>query len=56
MDVDAPEELLLTSTIPKSGRRNTTVPVDDAHPFDLEGYIANYSGVPVADLMHQWDG
>ncbi len=51
MDVDAPEELLLPSTAPKSGRRSTTVPVDDAHPFDLEGYIANYSGAPIAVLM-----
>ncbi|KAF4579650.1 hypothetical protein EYR40_000174 [Pleurotus pulmonarius] len=51
MDVDAPEELLLPSTAPKSGRRSTTVPVDDTHPFDLEGYIANYSGRTVIDRL-----
>lgn len=24
--------------------RHLIVPVDDAHPFDLDSYIANYSG------------
>lgn len=37
------------------GRRRTTVtaPVDDAHPFDLDAYIAQYTGRTAVDrLMH----
>ncbi|KAF7439841.1 hypothetical protein PC9H_000178 [Pleurotus ostreatus] len=51
MDVDAPEDLPQTSTAPKSGKRHTIVPVDDAHPFDLESYIANYTGRTVIDRL-----
>ncbi|KAF8179896.1 26S proteasome subunit RPN7-domain-containing protein, partial [Pholiota molesta] len=38
---------------PLQPRRTFTVPVDDAHPFDLEGYISNYSGRTAIDrLIH----
>ncbi|KAK0484432.1 26S proteasome subunit RPN7-domain-containing protein [Armillaria novae-zelandiae] len=51
MDVDAPEETTQAST--SQPKRSFTVPVDDAHPFDLEGYISNYSGRTAVDrLVH----
>lgn len=42
MDIDQPDEAQ-PSTSQSRGRG--TVPIDDAHPFELETYIANYSGV-----------
>ncbi|XP_006455086.1 hypothetical protein AGABI2DRAFT_209370 [Agaricus bisporus var. bisporus H97] len=46
MDVDLPDE---TSRSTKP----TFVPVDDAHPFDLEAYISGYSGRTAIDrLIH----
>jgi hypothetical protein len=44
MDIDQIEEA--QAAAPLQPRRTFTVPVDDAHPFDLEGYISNYSGEP----------
>ncbi|KAL1745165.1 26S proteasome subunit RPN7-domain-containing protein [Schizophyllum fasciatum] len=38
MDVD-----MADAPLPQSGKP-TGVPVDDGHPFDLESYIANYTG------------
>ncbi|KAG7445325.1 G protein pathway suppressor 1 [Guyanagaster necrorhizus] len=49
MDVDAPEENTQAST--SQPKRSFTVPVDDAHPFDLESYISNYSGRTVVDRL-----
>jgi COP9 signalosome complex subunit 1 len=43
MDVD--EDTVQQSTSSQlPSRTRIIVPVDDAHPFDLEGYISNYSG------------
>ena len=54
MDIDVIEESTANATGSGSGSgaagllglggQWVTAPVDDAHPFDLEGYIANYSG------------
>ena len=43
MDIDVIEESQQGNS-GQSPRRPIIVPVDDAHPFDLEGYIANYTG------------
>ena len=43
MDIDIVEESQQGGS-GQSPRRPIIVPVDDAHPFDLEGYIANYTG------------
>ncbi|KAJ7829446.1 26S proteasome subunit RPN7-domain-containing protein [Mycena olivaceomarginata] len=51
MDVDTPEETGQSST--QSSRRAHLVTVDDQHPFDLDGYIANYTGRTAVDrLIH----
>ena len=44
MDVDRIEEAQQGPSKPSNIRRTLVVPVDDAHPFDLESYISNYSG------------
>lgn len=46
MDIDQIEEA--QAAAPIQTRRTFVVPVDDAHPFDLESYISNYSGEPKA--------
>ena len=43
MDVDEDTTQQSTSSQLPS-RTRIIAPVDDAHPFDLEGYISNYSG------------
>lgn len=43
MDIDRLEEAQEASH--KNYSRRPAVPVDDAHPFDLDGYISNYSGI-----------
>jgi COP9 signalosome complex subunit 1 len=43
MDIDRLEEAQEASH--KNYPRRLVIPVDDAHPFDLEGYISNYSGI-----------
>ncbi|KAJ7253017.1 26S proteasome subunit RPN7-domain-containing protein [Mycena haematopus] len=51
MDVDIPEETGQSST--QHARRAHLVAVDDLHPFDLDGYIANYTGRTAIDrLIH----
>lgn len=40
MDIDRVEENSAGGPVP----RRTLVPIDDDHPFDLDGYISNYSG------------
>lgn len=56
MDVDTqdiiPEDLTpaqsqnepMVATMKAEGKKPMAVPVDDAHPFDLEAYNASYSG------------
>ncbi|KAJ7028669.1 26S proteasome subunit RPN7-domain-containing protein [Mycena alexandri] len=53
MDVDIPEETAQSSTQYRDSRRPNLVIVDDQHPFDLDGYIANYTGRTAIDrLIH----
>ncbi|KAI0795680.1 26S proteasome subunit RPN7-domain-containing protein [Abortiporus biennis] len=50
MDID--EELeLVTPSAKVVGKRPSFVPVDDAHPFDLDAYIASYSGRTAIDKI-----
>ncbi|KAF8240594.1 hypothetical protein L208DRAFT_1449465 [Tricholoma matsutake] len=48
MDVD--EDTIQQSTSSQA-RTRIIAPVDDAHPFDLEGYISNYSGRTAIDRL-----
>ncbi|KAF9484272.1 G protein pathway suppressor 1 [Pholiota conissans] len=51
MEIDQIEEA--QAAAPQTTRRALVVPVDDAHPFDLESYISNYSGRTAIDrLIH----
>ncbi|KAJ7084048.1 26S proteasome subunit RPN7-domain-containing protein [Mycena belliarum] len=51
MDVDIPEEIGPSTT--HYTRRSPLVVVDDQHPFDLDGYISNYTGRTAVDrLVH----
>ena len=43
MDIDVPEEIQQSSSSYPSSR-HIVAPVDDAHPFELDGYISNYTG------------
>ncbi|KAH9903344.1 G protein pathway suppressor 1 [Cubamyces lactineus] len=56
MDVDIIEEeqhLAQTQSSRLAGKRPIRVPVDDAHPFELETYISSYSGrTYVERLLH----
>lgn len=49
MDIDLLEEeqIQSTSRIPDGPSEPTFVFVDDAHPFDIDAYIANYKGTPL---------
>ncbi|KAF8915348.1 G protein pathway suppressor 1 [Mucidula mucida] len=50
MDIDQVDD---TQPSTSQSKHQLIVPVDDAHPFDLEGYVANYSGRTVVDrLIH----
>ncbi|KAF5325169.1 hypothetical protein D9619_010070 [Psilocybe cf. subviscida] len=52
IDMDPMEDTRPT-TPPPPQRKVIIAPVDDAHPFDLESYISNYSGRTAIDrLMH----
>ncbi|KZT00714.1 G protein pathway suppressor 1 [Laetiporus sulphureus 93-53] len=52
MDVDSVEEgEVHGETVRRNGRHPTRLPVDDAHPFDLEAYCASYSGRSLVDRM-----
>ena len=42
MDIDYEEGTQTQNT--NAGKKRIIAPVDDAHPFDLDGYIANYTG------------
>ena len=53
MDIDVPDVPVedIANTLPSSesiakaeGKKPLAVPVDEAHPFDLEAYDASYSG------------
>ncbi|KAF8153316.1 26S proteasome subunit RPN7-domain-containing protein [Crassisporium funariophilum] len=53
MDIDRIEEAQQGSSSTPPTRRTIVVPVDDAHPFDLESYISNYTGRTAIDrLVH----
>lgn len=53
MDVDITEDNAQSSSSQPSSRRHIIAPVDDAHPFDLEGYISNYTGLRSAlEITH----
>jgi COP9 signalosome complex subunit 1 len=43
MDVDLTDEQVAAAAQQQS-KKPIIVPVDDAHPFDLEGYISGYTG------------
>jgi COP9 signalosome complex subunit 1 len=45
MDIDIIEEAQATGLASQSYRKPVIAPVDDGHPFDLEGYISNYTGM-----------
>ncbi|KAF7329678.1 PCI domain-containing protein [Mycena kentingensis (nom. inval.)] len=52
MEVDIPEELQPTQSQP-TPKKAALVVVDDQHPFDLDSYIANYTGRGIIDrLVH----
>jgi COP9 signalosome complex subunit 1 len=41
MDFDEPEVGRIER---RTGKQPLLIPVDDAHPFDLDAYISNYTG------------
>lgn len=45
MDIDTIEEAQASGATASTTKKPIVAPVDDAHPFDLEGYISNYTGV-----------
>ncbi|KDR76888.1 hypothetical protein GALMADRAFT_245996 [Galerina marginata CBS 339.88] len=49
MDIDRIEESQSQQATTSS--RRIVLPVDDAHPFDLDGYISNYSGRTAIDRL-----
>ncbi|KAF6745950.1 G protein pathway suppressor 1 [Ephemerocybe angulata] len=53
MDIDIIEETQALGGSSVSFRKPVIAPVDDAHPFDLEGYISNYTGrTAIERLIH----
>lgn len=44
MDVDIVEDSKIQEGTSSSDKKFIVLPVDEAHPFDLESYISNYSG------------
>ena len=47
MDIDIVEEneqQLQPEPVKVTGKRPANLPVDEAHPFDLEAYISSYKG------------
>ena len=50
MDIDTIDDTdFISITTTKSwGKKPSQVPIDDAHPFDLESYISAYSGMNIA--------
>ncbi|KAF9452084.1 PCI-domain-containing protein [Macrolepiota fuliginosa MF-IS2] len=52
MDVDLTDEQVAAAA-QQQAKKPTIVPVDDAHPFDLESYISGYTGRTAIDrLIH----
>ena len=51
MDVDIIDEEMTQIYPSKAAGKRPRVPVDDAHPFDLEAYISSYSGALIPSLM-----
>ncbi|CAL1709729.1 unnamed protein product [Somion occarium] len=53
MDIDLIDETDFPNYSKSTGKRPAFVPVDDAHPFDLEAYISTYTGKTVVyRLIH----
>ncbi|KAJ2921868.1 hypothetical protein H1R20_g15224, partial [Candolleomyces eurysporus] len=53
MDIDIIEEAQAAGASSQSVRKPIIALVDDAHPFDLEGYISNYTGrTAIERLIH----
>jgi COP9 signalosome complex subunit 1 len=53
MDIDRVEETQHGSSSTQPTRRQIALPVDDAHPFDLESYSSNYTGrTSIERLIH----
>ena len=44
MDIDIDEDQYPTYARAPLGRRATVLPIDEKHPFDLEGYLSSYTG------------
>lgn len=44
MDVDPIDSEIANQYTTRQPRRRLARPVDDAHPFDLDTYIASYTG------------
>lgn len=44
MDVDPIDSEIANQYTTQQPRRRLARPVDDAHPFDLDAYIASYTG------------
>ncbi|TCD63420.1 hypothetical protein EIP91_005419 [Steccherinum ochraceum] len=52
MDVDLIDETEVNPQSQKSaGKRPAILPIDDAHPFDLEAYISSYTGRTAVDRL-----
>ncbi|EGO01318.1 hypothetical protein SERLA73DRAFT_179480 [Serpula lacrymans var. lacrymans S7.3] len=54
MEVDIPENISHggeNNAFQKGQKRPTLLPVDDAHPFDLETYISGYTGRTAVDRL-----
>ena len=58
MDIDRVEEAQNGSSSTPPTKRQIVLPVDDAHPFDLESYSSNYTGqfhsLKVFHLLIEW--
>ncbi len=51
MDVDIIDEEMTQIYSSKAAGKRPRVPVDDAHPFELEMYISSYSGALAPAMM-----
>ncbi|THH29828.1 hypothetical protein EUX98_g4379 [Antrodiella citrinella] len=53
MDIDTIDEneLAALQTPKSTGKRPNVLPVDEAHPFDLEAYISSYTGRTAVDRL-----
>lgn len=54
MDIDDIEEIQETATaevrteVRSSSKRGKVVIIDDEHPFDLDAFLSNYTGIPTS--------